>query len=80
MISRYERGLITPSLEVARKIAQVLKVSLDFLVFGMSEQTANQNVELKVHDVASLSDEDKAHVFAVIDAFVTKARLQKILQ
>jgi transcriptional regulator with XRE-family HTH domain len=37
VIGRYERGEATPSIEIAGKIAEALKVSLDYLVLGRSD-------------------------------------------
>lgn len=40
-ISRYERGMQVPSLEIAAKIANILDVSLDYLV-GLSDDPHGQ--------------------------------------
>lgn len=80
MISRYERGAIMPSIEVAGKIAQELGTTLDFLVFGTQEHVIGENESLRLQEIVKLPEEDKKHVWAVVDAFVTKAKLQNILQ
>ena len=39
-LSKYERGLTMPSLEVAEKMANALEVSLDKLVYGSEAEKA----------------------------------------
>ena len=79
MVSKYERGLMTPSIDVAAKIALALNVSLDHLVFGIVDTKNPDDVEAKLQQLSNISAGDKAHVMAVIDAFVTKAKLQSII-
>ncbi|WP_343704478.1 helix-turn-helix transcriptional regulator [Chitinophaga sp.] len=80
MISRYERGTIMPSIEVAGKIARELGTTLDFLVYGMQEQTTAGNEEFRLQEITKLPEGDQKHIWAVIDAFITRAKLQEILK
>ncbi|WP_295119282.1 helix-turn-helix transcriptional regulator [uncultured Chitinophaga sp.] len=80
-VSRYEKDLITPSVEVAARIAKALGVSLDHLVNGVEELPANSPaaVNQKLQQFDRLSEKDQEYVLAVLDAFATKAKLQEIL-
>lgn len=52
-ISRYERGIISPNVDTASKIAQALGVTVDELING----TVNQELEVKiVMGVKNLAD------------------------
>jgi len=83
-VSRYERGLSAPSIDVVQKIAETLEVSIDELVFG-SEAL---QVESKINDrelislfskVQILNEKQKETVKDLISAFILKADLQQKL-
>ncbi len=79
VIGRYEREEITPSVEIANKMALALGVSLDFLV-GNTELELNDTLMQRVKEVNKMSDKDKDYVYTLIDAFIAKNKLQKILK
>ncbi len=64
-----------PSVEVAGKIAEALEVSLDYLV-GATETLHETNVVNLILDIQKLQDNDKQHVFALLDAFLKQTKLQ----
>ena len=79
LIGKYERGEINPPLEVASKIARMLDCSLDFLAGNIEENSAKVKSTIPAHLVPvlskleKLSSGDRAHVTAVIDAFIGNA-------
>jgi len=75
VIGRYERGEVKPSIEVATKIASILKVSLDYLV-GHTDLLIEHSVLDRVMNIQRLSDKDQEHLFAMVDAYLrdSKAR------
>jgi len=81
IVSKYERDFITPSIDVAAKIAEVLETSIDYLVRGISPEggVVSSDDKLQLQQFDLLSAEDKVHVLAVLDAFVTKSKLQTVL-
>jgi transcriptional regulator with XRE-family HTH domain len=79
-ISRYERDLSNPSIEVVQKIAATLDISIDELVYGKEN-----NAELAVSDrelislfksVQLLTSRQKETVKDLLSAFVLKADLK----
>ncbi|MFD2887438.1 helix-turn-helix domain-containing protein [Chitinophaga cymbidii] len=80
MISRYERDAISPSIDMAAKIAKALNTSLDSLVFGIDLRNDSRPLTTKLHEIETLPTEDIHHILAVIEAFITKNRLQQILK
>jgi transcriptional regulator with XRE-family HTH domain len=81
-ISRYENGRITPSLDVIVRVAEVLNVSVDHLVF---EDVPRRplHAPTTVSEIASSTSANSASKTApislsVIDAFVTKNRLRAL--
>jgi transcriptional regulator with XRE-family HTH domain len=77
VIGRYERDEVKPSIEMAAAIAEALEVSLDYLV-GNSDLLLEKNVLNKIMDIQKLGSEDKAHVFAMLDAFLQSHKAKKV--
>jgi transcriptional regulator with XRE-family HTH domain len=76
-ISKYERGYIVPSVENAKKMADVLGVSLDYLVSEDDVQEVIDNSMIqRVREIQKLSENDQNTIVNVIDAFIrdTKAK------
>ena len=77
VIGRYERDEVKPSIEVAAAIAEALEVSLDYLV-GNTDLLLEKNIVNKIVDIQKLNTEDKAHVFALLDAFLQSNKAKKV--
>lgn len=82
-LSRYERDLTSPSVDVATKMATTLGVSIDYLVFG--ELSADDSLTDKqllslFQEVQTFSGDDKKLVMTLIDAFITKKKLHKLAE
>ena len=77
IIGRYERDEVKPSIEVVIKIADTLEVSIDYLV-GKSKLELDNKLLKKIQDIQKLSPDDKAHVFALMDAFLQSHKARKV--
>lgn len=77
MIGKYERGEASPSIEAAKKIADAFEVSLDYLVGEGANASFDKATVSRLHDVQKLSSEEKAHVYAMLDAFLRDVRTKK---
>ena len=75
---RYERNEVKPTIEMATKIANALEVSLDYLV-GKTELELDNSMLKRVEAVSKMNDEDKGHVFSLLDAFIAKTNMQGFL-
>ncbi len=80
IIGRYERGIITPSIDVIIKIADALEVSIDFLV-GKTSLELDKETLNRLRDMAELPEENKNFVLKMIDMalqnFKTKQAFSK---
>ena len=76
-IGRYEREIAKPTIEVASKLAKFLDVSLDYLV-GNSDIEIDKTMSKRIQEISKFPDEDKQHVFAVLDAFIAKSKIRMI--
>lgn len=75
-VGRYERDEVKPSIEVAAKIADVLEVSLDYLA-GNTTELLEKNIVKRITDIQQLPENDKAHLFALMDAFLRDHKAKK---
>jgi len=76
IIGMYERSERTPSIEVARKIANVLEVSLDFLV-GNIDLRINAEVLNKIQQIQELPQEDQSHLFYLLDSVLQNVKAKQ---
>ncbi|MGL6127559.1 helix-turn-helix domain-containing protein [Chryseobacterium artocarpi] len=78
VIGRYEREEVKPSIEMAIQLAEALEVCLDYLV-GSTDILLDKNIVAKILDIQKLKENDRQHVFALLDAFLKQTKLQSIL-
>ena len=79
-ISRYEHGRITPSLDVAIRLAQALNVSLDYLAIDNIPRRplhiADHGLGDRLGQLAELDDDDRQSLLHMLDALLTRKRLR----
>ena len=78
IVGRYERGDAVPSIDIAKRMADVFEVSLDYLV-GATEKQVNKEMLNRIEAVDKMKPEEKKMIYAFLDAFITKTRLQTLL-
>jgi transcriptional regulator with XRE-family HTH domain len=78
-IGKYERNEALPSVDTAKKIADAFNVTLDYLVDESATPTFDKITVKRLKDIQLLSEEDRQHVYALLDAFLTRSKLQSIL-
>jgi transcriptional regulator with XRE-family HTH domain len=66
IIGRYERNIMTPSIDVIMKISDTLGVSIDYLV-GKTNLELDKSTLKRLEDISSLSEENKSFIFRMID-------------
>ena len=80
IISKYERGLNTPSLEMAQKIADIFGVTVDYLLGNSSFAIYDQAAIKRLDDIENLDDDTKTTLFKVIDTFIKEAKTRQTYQ
>lgn len=78
VIGRYERDEVKPSIEMATQLAEALEVSLDYLV-GSTDVLLEKSIVNRVLDIQKLKEDEKLHVFALLDAFIKQTKFQSIM-
>jgi transcriptional regulator with XRE-family HTH domain len=76
VVGRYEREEMKPSIEVATKIADLLGISLDYLV-GKTDTELNNDIVNRVVEIQSLPEEDKSHILYTLDNLLQNVRTRK---
>jgi transcriptional regulator with XRE-family HTH domain len=82
-IGRYENKGSQPSAEVLAKLANALGVSSDFLTNGSTDELAENTLSDKellnqFKAIEKMSDNDKNIIKTLIDAFITKRKIQQL--
>jgi len=76
VIGRYERGEITPSIDAAKKIADALGVSLDYMTGEdvLSDPFKERAIQARCRALASLPEKDQECIFYTIDGLIRDAK------
>lgn len=73
---RYERDEVKPTIEMANKIAKALTVSLDYLV-GNTDLELDIETLKRIEEVSKLSNENKKHIYILLDALIRDFKIKK---
>jgi len=76
VIGRYERDEMKPSIDVAAKMAELLDVSLDYLV-GKTDVLLDGKVMNRIIEIQKLNADEQKTVFSLLDAFLRDTKTRK---
>jgi transcriptional regulator with XRE-family HTH domain len=71
-LKRYEGGSSQPTLDVIKRLAQALRVSSDYLLFGKDERGPDDDLRLQFEAVSRFSSEEKKVVKSVLEGMILK--------
>ncbi len=82
-ISKYERGVIWPTMELMVKMARVFDVSVDFLIRD-DKNTAvgkikNQKLLSQLEAINNLPEQDQETVVSFLDAFIKRRKFEELV-
>lgn len=77
MIGKYERGEAIPSIDAAKKIADALEVSLDYLVGEGINSKLDKQALKRLQDLENLEEDKKKTLFDLIDTYIRDAKTRK---
>jgi len=82
-LQRYENKGVQPPADILRKLADTFNTSVDFLIYGDSEQKAQQFIKdsellAQFKAVEEMDGKDKSTIKDIIDAFIKRSRLNQI--
>lgn len=77
-IGKYERNDIIPTVEKAKKMADILGVSLDFLAGNEAEEpklnTPDKEMVWRLKELSALSDTEQDKILSIVDAFIRDSK------
>lgn len=77
VIGRYERQEITPSIEVAAKIANALNISLDYLTGLTTSTVKDKKMLYRLEILEKISEKEKDTILHVFDSLLQTAQLSQ---
>lgn len=77
MIGKYERGEAVPSIDAAKKIADALEVSLDYLVGEGMNSSFDKKTLKRFQEIDGLEEPKKNVLFDLIDTYIRDAKIRK---
>lgn len=80
IIGRYERNERTPSIEVAKKIAQALDVSLDYLTGDSSVLVQDKKMVYRLEELQKVNPADKDRILYILDVMIKDAQNNTLQQ
>lgn len=78
IVGKYERGEMKPSIETAKKLADALEISLDYLVGDGELKVLDKKTLKRLEDIDKLSDKDKDYIFYTLDNLIKAAKLKSL--
>ncbi len=78
IVGKYERDEMKPSIETAKKLAEALEVSLDYLVGDGDLKILDKKTMKRLEDIEKLPDDDKNNIFYTLDKLIKAAKLKAI--
>ncbi|MFA6925255.1 MAG: helix-turn-helix transcriptional regulator [Bacteroidales bacterium] len=77
MIGKYERGEAVPSIEAAKKIADALDVTLDYLTGEGDNSKFDKKTVRRLQDIQLLEENKRSVLFDLIDTYIRDAKIRK---
>lgn len=78
IIGKYERDEMKPSIDTAKKLADALSVSLDYLVGDGDLKVLDKKTLQRLEDIEKLTEADRQNIFYTLDNLIKAAKLKAI--
>ena len=77
MIGKYERGEAIPPIDAAKKNADALEVSLDYLVGNTSQTAFDKRTLERIEALEHLEENKKQTLYDLIDTYIRDSKTRK---
>jgi len=82
-ISKYERGVMWPTMELMVRLAKVFDVSVDYLIREEKNvaisKIKNQELLHKIEEINGLPEEDQYTIISFLDAFIKRRKFEELV-
>ena len=75
-MGKYERDEMQPFIDTAKKLADALEVSIDYLV-GKADIELDKETFDRLKEVSKHPQEDKHYIFRMVDALIRDAKARQ---
>lgn len=72
-----DRKEVVPSIDAAKKIADALEVTLDYLVGEGTHSKLDKKTVKRLHDIELLEEPKRNVLFDLIDTYIRDAKIRK---
>ena len=77
VVGRYERDEITPTVETAKKLADALSVTVDFLLGGSGQAQFDRDTIERMEQIEGMEAPDRSMVLRVLDALIRDTEVRR---
>ena len=79
VISRYERDEMTPSVEVAKKIANLLDTTVGYLLGETEQENLFKDPEMlkRFNEIEGMQTKDREHILYTLDAMIRDVKTRQ---
>jgi transcriptional regulator with XRE-family HTH domain len=80
IIGKYERDEVKPSIDVVKRLADVLNTTVGFLLGETEDRELLKDPTMmkRLNDIAKFPEQDKTHILYTIDAMISSVKLKAI--
>lgn len=78
IIGKYERDEMKPAIDTAKKLADALSVSLDYLAGYGNSKVLDKKTLQRLEDIEKLPEADRQNIFYTLDNLIKAAKLKAI--
>lgn len=80
IIGKYERDEVKPTIDVVKKLAEVLETTAGYLLGETEDRELLKDPSMlkRLNDISKFPDLDKSHILYTLDAMINNVKLKKI--
>ncbi len=80
IIGKYERDEVRPTIDVVKKLANVLETTAGYLLGETQERELLKDPSMlkRLNDIAKFSQKDKEHILYTLDAMINNVKFKAI--
>ena len=80
IIGKYERDEVKPTIDVVKKLANVLDTTVGYLLGETEERELLKDPSMlqRLNDIAKFSQQDKEHILYTLDAMINNVKIKSL--
>lgn len=80
IIGKYERDEVKPSIDVVKKLAEVLNTTVGYLLGETDDKNLLKDPAMlkRLNDITTFSKQDQEHILFTLDSMITAIKLKSI--